>query len=389
MLVAVAVAVVGFLAVAALTQLQGYRLGGTIVVPVLAVYTLKNLVTLPVFVLSTAVAYLGLAVLKRRTLYYGRTELLATLVVGSVVPLTILLTLGSLAGEGFREVVFVGSILPGLAAYNYHQLRDEYVTQDLTAAVLLYLVLVALGGALVSPRFVSTLGALTPPVLYAETADVAILRGAVVETLPEPPVVGRAVAVGVFGLGMVLAERVRARFGVRVGVIALALLALYALASVWLLALYALTFLLGFAFLELVHRTTLLYGRVLVGLTAAFALLVALPLVTALPILRGLSAFFVAILGGIAAYSLHVTPPAERVASFPLQVAVFVPLVFLARLVAEPYARGVPQELSLPVLVLGAVLTVGSLLLVRAVLVPLPDDESVLRASILSGGGEA
>ena len=62
MLVAVAITALGFLLVGLTTQLFGYRLGGTIAIPVLAVYTLKNVFMLPIFVLSTVLAYLGLSV---------------------------------------------------------------------------------------------------------------------------------------------------------------------------------------------------------------------------------------------------------------------------------------------------------------------------------------
>jgi hypothetical protein len=60
MSVATLLAVLGLLGVAVITQFTGYRLGGTITVPVLAVYTVKNVLMLPVFVISTIAAYIGL-----------------------------------------------------------------------------------------------------------------------------------------------------------------------------------------------------------------------------------------------------------------------------------------------------------------------------------------
>lgn len=71
MWVATLLAVVGLLGVAVTTQFTGYRLGGAITVPVLAMYTLKNVLMLPVFVLSTIAAYIGLWYLRQRTLIYG------------------------------------------------------------------------------------------------------------------------------------------------------------------------------------------------------------------------------------------------------------------------------------------------------------------------------
>ena len=86
MWVATLVAVIGFLSVGAITQFTGYRLGGSITIPVLAVYSLKNFVMLPVFVLSAAAAYVGLWILRRRTLIFGRDELIAAMVIGTAVP---------------------------------------------------------------------------------------------------------------------------------------------------------------------------------------------------------------------------------------------------------------------------------------------------------------
>jgi hypothetical protein len=52
MIVAVTVTALGVFAVGLSTQLFGYRTSGTIVIPVLAVYTLKNAIVLPIFLLS-------------------------------------------------------------------------------------------------------------------------------------------------------------------------------------------------------------------------------------------------------------------------------------------------------------------------------------------------
>lgn len=62
---------------------MGIELGGTIAIPVLAVYTLKNVFMLPIFVLSAILAFVGLWVVKQRTLLYGRDELLVAMGIGS------------------------------------------------------------------------------------------------------------------------------------------------------------------------------------------------------------------------------------------------------------------------------------------------------------------
>ena len=59
MLVAIILAVIGILSVIMITQVLGYRLGGVIVVPVLAVYALKNFIMFPVFVISALIGSVG------------------------------------------------------------------------------------------------------------------------------------------------------------------------------------------------------------------------------------------------------------------------------------------------------------------------------------------
>ncbi|MFB6267081.1 MAG: poly-gamma-glutamate biosynthesis protein PgsC/CapC, partial [Halodesulfurarchaeum sp.] len=158
MFVAVAVTALGVFTVGLITQLFGYRTGGTITIPVLAVYTLKNALMLPIFVLSTVLAYVGLWVAKRRTLIYGRDELLVAMTIGSGVPILLLLAVWAFLPESLRAVVFIGSILPGLAAYNYHQIKPEFRRWDLLTTVVLLVSLVGLGWLLVSPRLAGSLG---------------------------------------------------------------------------------------------------------------------------------------------------------------------------------------------------------------------------------------
>jgi hypothetical protein len=155
--------------------------------------------------------------------------------------------------------------------------------------------------------------------------------------------------------------------------------------------LYAVVFGLSFLFIEAVHRTTLLYGRVLIGTTTAFALVLAVGLVWGgvIPVERGLSGYFVAVLAGVNAYSAHATVPGYRRLIPPLQVAAFVPLLVAARYFGRALPRGVPQELTLPILVGGAVVVLVCVVAAELYTVHRPDEAEVYRTSILSGGGEA
>jgi len=385
MWVATLLVVVGVLGVALTTQVTGYRLGGTITVPVLAMYTLKNVLMLPVFVLSTIAAYIGLWYVRQRTLIYGRDEFLAALIIGTSVPLVTLL---GLIEVGFSAdlIVLLGSILPGLAAYNFHSIKPEFRRNDLLATIGLFTTLLALGFVLVSPGIAARYGTVTPPVLFAATADVAVYNNAVVDIPTEAVVISREVVAGLFIIGLIISERIRAQFGVRVGIIAAVLLAVYALTNYWLIVMYVILFILAFGFVQAANHATLRYGRVLLGTTIAFAVLMAVPLTLGFPIDRGLSAFFVAFLAGITAYNAHVTGPFERRLVLPFQAVVFVPALLVARVFASPEPRGVPQELTLPVILTGILLVLVGLGLGRWYAVARPDETEVLSASVLSEG---
>ncbi|AGB31634.1 hypothetical protein C488_19032 [Natrinema pellirubrum DSM 15624] len=387
MWVATLVAVIGLLSVGAITQFTGYRMGGSITIPVLAVYCLKNFVMLPVFVLSGAAAYVGLWLLRRRTLIFGRDELIATMVIGTAVPVVTLFFILQLGLE-VGVVAFLGSILPGLEAYNYHRIKPEYRRNDLLASVGLFVTLTALGWVLVSNGFARQFGTLTPPVLFSSTADVAIYKGVAVPIDPESVILPREIVAGLFAGGLVLSERLRDRFGVRVGIIGAVLLAIYALASYWLVILYVLLLALSFGFIQFSNYLTLRYGRVLLGVTVAVAIFASVSLTFVLPIERGLSAFFTAILAGVGAYNAHASAPFERRLVVPLQIVVFVPALIVARLFSVPQSRGFPQELTLPVLGIAAVLWVAALGIAYWYTVSPPSEADVLSASVLSEGGE-
>lgn len=389
MIVAAFLTALGVFTVAVLTQRYGYRLGGTVTIGIVAVYSLENVIMLPIFVLSTALAFLGLGVLRDRSLIYGRGELIAAIVIGSILPLAMLYTLAIVAGQRLGAILFIGSILPGLAAFNYHQLRPEQRRMDALVTGGVLVGLLAIGYALITPANAARFGELTPPVLFSQTADVAVYNGAVVSTGPEPALVPNRLGALVLLTGMVITESVREWFGLRIGIVSLALLALYSIASVWLLVSFAIVLVLTFLIIEVVHRSTLLYGRVLIGIGVAAGVLIVLPLSAGLPVVRGLSALFVGIIGGIGAYNLHVTPSGYRRAHVTLSIAVLAPLAGLAVLVGRPQPLALFQSLDAATIAILGVLTIVPLAVTWWIVPSLPDDESMFAASILNDGDGA
>ena len=391
MLVAATVLTLGFFAISYMTQTRGLRMGGTIVVPVLALYTLKNFLAFPVFLVSFVLAYGALLAAKQYTLVFGRDELIVAIVAGSLLPLG-LLFVGDLVGLrqviNLRAALFLGSILPGLAAFNLQQMKPEYRRTDVLFGAGIYLCLLVVGVVLIDPRLAPTLGTHTPLVLYAETADIAVLRGAVIDGSLSPILLSRPLAVGLLVGAFLVSEWGRDRFGVRAGVVSMGLLAMYATASKWLIALFVIDVVVVALIVAAINRSTLLYGRVLIGLGAGIATLISLPLVLVLPVIRGLSAVFVGVLAGVTAYNFHVTAPRERRMLVPLMLTVFAPLFLLSRLVGNPYPRGLLAAVpTVPWLALGTVVViVAAYLLLRYYRIEQPTDGEVLSASVLSGG---
>lgn len=395
MLVAIILAVIGILSVISITQVLGYRLGGVIVVPIMAVYTLKNFVMLPVFVVSALTAYVGLNYMKRKTMIYGRTELVASILIGSVLPVIGLFFIRS-SGVEFQNIFFIGSVLPGLAAYNYQHIKPQYRLKDLLTAVGLFLALLGIGWALISPDLSRSIGYLTPPILFSQTSDIAILRGAAVDLPPVPTIMDRMSTIAVFTVSLVLSEIVRAKYGIRIGIVSMGMLAIFALANKWFVLIYLVNLLVAYFAIDRVQNATLLYGRNLIGLGVLASLALTLPEVLMLPIVRG-SAFFIGIIAGLNGYNLHVTPPAERKVFLPLQLSIFVPALVFARIIGGSlhgwsffggshfggnFPSGLLLELGAFELLLAALLTLAAMAFIKRNWVPVPEEKTVLNASL-------
>lgn len=395
MLVAIILAVIGILSVIMITQVMGYRLGGVIVVPVLAVYALKNFIMFPVFVISALIAYVGLNYVKRKTMIYGRAELVASILIGSVLPVIGLFFIRS-SGVEFQNIFFIGSVLPGLAAYNHQHIKPEYRLKDLLTAAGLFLALIGIGWALITPEMSRSIGYITPPILFSQTSDIAVLKGAAVDVPPVPTIMDRPSTIAVFTVSLVLSEIVRARYGIRVGIVSMGLLAIFALANGWFLLIYLVNLLLAYFAIDRVQKATLLYGRNLIGLGVLTSLLLTVPEVLMLPIVRG-SAFFIGIIAGLNGYNLHVTPPAERKVFLPLQLSIFVPTLVFARIIGGSlpggslfggnhfggtFPSGLLQELGALEVLLAALLTLAAIAFIKRNWIPVPGEKTVLDASL-------
>lgn len=393
MLIATLLVVVGLLVGAWAATTRRLRLSGVVVVSLLAVYSLLSVATLPVFVLSTVLAYLGVQVVQDRWLLYGRRLLLTAIVLGAVVPVAAFLVLDLVAGRApdVSEVEFLGSILPGIAAYNYYREDADRRRVDLVASIALFVGLVGVGALAfwlwaTPPCTTCRLLGVAPadyvtPLFAVAGSDVAAAFG-----LPAGPTVEVVGSVWTVTLvvvsGLALAEFVRSRWGLRpVGVVSLPLLALFALRSWWVLPVYLGVAAVAAVVVHVIHHRTLLYGRALLSVAGVVGVVVTLPVTVALGLETGLAVFFTGLLAGIGAYNLHVAAPAERVDSVVVNMGLFTVVFALARVLITPLEMGLASTVT------GGHLLAGALVLAITAWVvydrerDLPSNTAILDAS--------
>jgi hypothetical protein len=323
MLLALALVLVGLLVGVAATQRFGLRLGGVLTVPLLAVYALRDATTLPVFVASIVVAYVAVDHVTKNTLIHGRPMFLVGIVAGMVASV-VFYGVAALAGAVIPvgAIELVGSVLPGIAAYNFHRQEGREMVLDAGASLATLAGLLGLGAGLVALVGGTPLATLSPPVLLAPSADVVGWMGVPAVAAAGGTTYALAPTLVLVAVGMAASEFARRRWGLRPGgIVALPVLALLALANAWMLPVYLVAAAAAYGATRLLARRTLVYGRVLLSAAIAVgvvtATLVALPahVVSGLfgaPVADGLAVFVVGVLGGVGAYNLEVVPAAER-----------------------------------------------------------------------------
>lgn len=395
MIIAAVLTALGLLIGAWVATTRGYRLGGVVVLPLLVVYTLINLASLPIFLLSAALAYVGVDQVQRWRLVYGRRLLLTSIVIGMTVPVAIFLSFDVLRGEELTitGLEFMGGILPGIAAYNFHREESERRVPDVVASAGVFLFLAVLGVlALVlwmTPPCVTCAylprspAAYVSPVLLSSSSDIAGLLG--YETFGSAATigtVGTVTLVTVLGLG--LSELSRTRLGLRsVGVITLPLIALFALRAWWVVPLYLAVGAITTAAVFQVHRRTLLYGRALLSVAGAIGIALALGAVVLFGLSDPFPVLFTGLFSGIGAYNLHVVAPRERFEALAVNGGIFVAVFGVARAVIDPLSGGLGSRLTAVHFLVGGVVLAVSLRVWRSSERTRPSTETVRDAAPL------
>ncbi|PHQ38573.1 capsular biosynthesis protein [Halorubrum persicum] len=334
MIIATCIMLGGLAAVAVLSHRSGYRLGGVMVVPLLAVYTFREPLSPVVFAAGVGAAWGAIWAVREFTLNHGRRVFLVGIVTGGAATVLAvhLLATYTPAHLPFTDVEIVASIFPGVAAYNLMRLDADNRLADVLAMVALFVGLVLLGaGAL----FVFEGRSFpTPPILALPTSDLITWLGIEPRGEPITQIVPEWLSIVVLVTDVVIYEGVRKRYDLRLaGIIIIPLLAVFSVRLASVAVVFAVGATAVFALLLVVHWVSLLYGRVLLALSLSlgtlYALAVSLWVESSIP---GLTLFFLGLFVGIAAYNLSRVAPRTRAASLRISAGLFV--VFYAVLIA-------------------------------------------------------
>ncbi|WP_323173222.1 poly-gamma-glutamate biosynthesis protein PgsC/CapC [Natrialba sp. PRR66] len=348
--------IIGLATGAIVTQATGLRLGGVIVTPLLAVYSLYSFDALPMFLVSAVIAYYLVGIIRAHTLIHGRQLLLTSLGVGAITPVvfSIIITTWS---PGTPEMAFFGSILPGITAYNYHKLEPEERWSDVVLSCGLVTSLIVFGAAIVNPTVATELGSGMTSVLFSSGSDIAAFRGAIQGAPAAESVISKMWMLILLGLGLLASEMSRSRWGVRLGgLIAIPILVTLSLANAWTVIMYLLVLAVSFASITAINRLTLIYGRALLSIGLISSMMCGILVAATTAIISGFTLFFVVLLSGVGAYNFHRVAPAERLESLGLSAGLFGSLLVGTRLFIDPTADGLLNDPS--VLEVSAIISV-------------------------------
>ncbi len=133
----------GFILGFILYELTRYRIGGVVAIPIMAIYTLDNPVMLPIFLFSIVVCLLAVDIISEKTLFYGRRLLYINLAFSIVTTSFLIFYLGSYMDMNLTSVT-VGSIFPGIVAFNISRESYDFENAVKTGVMMLWNFLIVL-----------------------------------------------------------------------------------------------------------------------------------------------------------------------------------------------------------------------------------------------------
>jgi hypothetical protein len=318
--------VVGIGIVAWLSHRDGYRIGGVMTIPLLVIYTFREPLSPLIFVVGAAAAWGALWATREYTLNHGRRVFLIAVLTGGCATVLVAYAIAfhTPLTLPFDDAEVVASIFPGVAAYNLMRLDADDRVADVGLMGTVFLVLLLFG--VVGLRSFEGRVAPTPPILALPTSDLVTWLGIDPRGAVSPQITPHWLAIALLVVDVAIYEGIRRRYDLRLaGIIVIPLLAVFSVRLEHTVALFAVGATVVFVLLSVIHRLSLLYGRVLLGLSlilgSLYVLLVGSFASTAAP---GLTLFFLGLFVGVAAYNLHRVSPPDRTASLRLSAGLFV-----------------------------------------------------------------
>jgi len=386
MIAASVIMIAGLIFVALLSQSEGYRLGGVMVLPLLVVYTFREPFSPVIFGIGAVAAWIALWLLREYTLSYGRRLFLASVTVGAIG--TILagyaLSLAPATQLSFESAEVVASIFPGVTAYNVMRLDPDDRRGDLVAMTAGYLLLVGIGA--VSLWVLAGIDSPTPAVLALPTSDLTHRFGIDPRGNPSATIVSDRITVALLFADIVVYEGFRKRYDHRLaGIIIIPLLAVFSARYAPSLVLYAVGATAVYYLLSYVHWMTLVYGRVLL----AISLILGTAYVLAVGALQPASApgiilFFIGLFVGIGAYNLHRVSPNNRSAHVRISAGLFVVFYAVLYALVDILAEGLFHSGHGAYVVLGVVAVGLALIEMYRFERSLPDSAAFARKSVFA-----
>ncbi len=386
MIAASVVMIVGLGVVAFLSQAYGYRLGGVMVVPLLVIYTLREPLSLVIFVTGTAAAWGVLWALREYTLNYGRRLFLAAVSVGAIATVAVGFAVSRLlpAQLPFENAEVIASIFPGVTAYNLMRIEPENRRADLLAMAGCYAALVAVGT--LSLALLARVGPPTPPVLALPTSDFVGWIGIEPRGTALATVTPSWLSISLLLVDVAIYEGFRKRYDLRLaGIIIIPLLAVFSVRYGPAIAVFSIGATAVFFLVSYVHWVTLLYGRVLLALSLGLGVLYALAIGVLRPVSApGITLFFIGLFVGIGAYNLHRVTPTNRRAHIRISAALFA--IFYATIYAfvDVPATGLISDGPVPYALVGIVVVGLAAVELRRLEASIPDAAAFARESVFA-----
>jgi hypothetical protein len=127
----------GFILGFYLYEAKRFKVGGVIAIPILAIYSLQDMVILPIFIISAIACIVIARIIAEKTLLYGRRLLYCFLAI-SIVATSIIIAVTSKVYAPMVQEMVVFTIFPGIIAYNIS--KESYDLNSAAESVFLVIV---------------------------------------------------------------------------------------------------------------------------------------------------------------------------------------------------------------------------------------------------------